>query len=228
MGQPLERSAVLLDEHPLWLDALEGVIQRAEICLVGKFTRPSDAVACIEERGAALLVFDPDVRDGELDGLECFRKARETAHDLKAVAVAASEDPRDVEAVLGAGVFAYALKRAHPDDLAAALRQAFDSSIYLAAAHGGSALGSADAAASAGLTRREAEILCYVAEGSSNKEVARALWVTEQTVKFHLANVFRKLQVANRTQAGRWAHAHGLLEGNAQRRQFVQAAPLAR
>ena len=61
------------------------------------------------------------------------------------------------------------------------------------------------------LTRREREILALVAEGHSNRELARMLWVTEQTVKFHLSNIYRKLDVANRTEASRWAHRHGLV-----------------
>ena len=67
----------------------------------------------------------------------------------------------------------------------------------------------------AGLTRREREILQLVSDGSTNGQVAKVLWVTEQTVKFHLANIFRKLDVRNRTQASRWAHAHGLVRLNA-------------
>lgn len=54
-------------------------------------------------------------------------------------------------------------------------------------------------------------ILACVAEGRTNREVAKLLWVIEQTVKFHLANIFRKLGVSNRTQASRWAHEHGVL-----------------
>jgi DNA-binding CsgD family transcriptional regulator len=61
------------------------------------------------------------------------------------------------------------------------------------------------------LTRRELEILRLVAEGHSNSQMARMLWVTEQTVKFHLSNIYRKLEVANRTEASRWAQVHGLL-----------------
>ena len=61
------------------------------------------------------------------------------------------------------------------------------------------------------LTRRELELLKLVAEGHSNAQVARMLWVTEQTVKFHLSNVYRKLGVANRTEASRWAQTRGLL-----------------
>ena len=62
-----------------------------------------------------------------------------------------------------------------------------------------------------GLTRREIEILQLVAEGHSNAGVAKLLWVTEQTVKFHLSNIYRKLGVANRTEASRWAQLQGLL-----------------
>ena len=62
-----------------------------------------------------------------------------------------------------------------------------------------------------GLTRRELEILTLVAEGHSNAQLARMLWVTEQTVKFHLSNIYRKLNVSNRTEASRWAQVHGLL-----------------
>ena len=61
------------------------------------------------------------------------------------------------------------------------------------------------------LTPREMEILRLVASGASNGLIARQLWVTEQTVKFHLSNIYRKLGVANRTQASRFAYSHGLV-----------------
>ena len=60
------------------------------------------------------------------------------------------------------------------------------------------------------LTRREREILALATEGKSNAAIARELWVTEQTVKFHLSNIYRKLGVPNRTAASRWAHEHGI------------------
>ena len=60
------------------------------------------------------------------------------------------------------------------------------------------------------LTDRELEILRLVAEGHTNGRIARELWVTEQTVKFHLSNTYRKLGVANRTEASRYAHLHNL------------------
>ena len=66
------------------------------------------------------------------------------------------------------------------------------------------------------LTSREFEILVLVASGASNAEIARQLWVTEQTVKFHLSNVYRKLGVSNRTQASHFAHINRLVGPSAQ------------
>jgi DNA-binding NarL/FixJ family response regulator len=65
--------------------------------------------------------------------------------------------------------------------------------------------------AALGLTQRELELLRLVASGATNSRLARQLFVTEQTVKFHLSNIYRKLGVANRTQASRFAYAHGLV-----------------
>lgn len=63
-----------------------------------------------------------------------------------------------------------------------------------------------------GLTRRELEVLRLVSRGATNRAVAATLWVTDQTVKFHLSNVYRKLGVRNRFEAARWAWENGLLE----------------
>jgi DNA-binding NarL/FixJ family response regulator len=69
----------------------------------------------------------------------------------------------------------------------------------------------ATASADCPLTLREKEILSLVAGGATNGDIARTLWVTEQTVKFHLSNTYRKLGVANRTQASHYAHVNHLV-----------------
>ena len=107
-----------------------------------------------------------------------------------------------------------ALRTAQPEDLAYAVRQAFQRSVYIAGeAQEWSArpTPAQTEPAEHELTRRELEILRLVADGSSNGQLAKKLWVTEQTVKFHLSNIYRKLEVANRTEASRWAHLNGLL-----------------
>jgi DNA-binding NarL/FixJ family response regulator len=66
------------------------------------------------------------------------------------------------------------------------------------------------AAVEAGLTNRELEVTRLLKQGLSNKAIAKELWITEQTVKFHPTRIYTKLGVANRTEAARWAFSHGL------------------
>ena len=150
--------------------------------------------------------------NGGMDGLACLRRALERLPSLKAIVLSVHEDRTYIDAALRAGAVAYVVKTAHPDDVAAAIRQAFEHSIYfpgVSTASPSQGLTIEDEATK--LTRREIEILQLVAEGYSNAQLAKMLWVTEQTVKFHLSNVYRKLDVANRTEASRWAQIHGIL-----------------
>jgi DNA-binding NarL/FixJ family response regulator len=121
--------------------------------------------------------------------------------------------PHQIDAALQAGASAYVVKSAHPDDFASAIRQTFSHSVYFANARrsNGDKPDANVSADHADLTKREREILRLAAEGHSNAQLARMLWVTEQTVKFHLSNVYRKLNVSNRTEAARWAQVHGLV-----------------
>jgi DNA-binding NarL/FixJ family response regulator len=197
----------------MWLEAVEHVLARVDVEVVGKTTSPAGAVGLVEDRRPDLLIADVATRQGEMDGLTCVREARDRVPPLMAIVLSASDDPEHIEQALDAGAAAYVLKTAHPDDLASAVRQAFGHSIYLAANHvheSASEAGPRDLEPR-GLTRREIEILRLAAEGMANGEIAKLLWVTEQTVKFHLSNVYRKLDVTNRTEASRWAQLHGLL-----------------
>ena len=213
MSPSEHRTAVLLDEHPLWLDGVEQVLARIGIEVKGKATSPDHALALIEEHGPSLFVTGIEITDGPMDGLECLSLAKQRAPELKVIVLSAYGDPHHVDAALAAGAEAYVLKTAQADDLASAIRQAFDHSIYLARGHNGQRPQHPRESIEEawGLTRRELEILTLVAEGHSNAQLARMLWVTEQTVKFHLSNIYRKLDVSNRTEASRWAQVHGLL-----------------
>ena len=206
-----QRTAVLLDEQPIWLDALERVLTGLGFSGVEKTTIANRALTTITERRPELFVLDTDLSGSIPDGLTCLREALVRVPTMKAIVISNSNDPERIESALGAGAVAYVLKRAEPQDVALAIRQVFSRSMYLAGGHPVSRGAMSAAASDAGLTKREREILQLVAEGNTNGQVARTLWVTEQTVKFHLANIFRKLNVSNRTQASRWAHTHGVL-----------------
>jgi DNA-binding NarL/FixJ family response regulator len=207
-----ERSAVLCDQHPLWLEAVEQVLARMGIRVVGKATLHEDALRLASEHRPDLLITEIGSAPGDLRGIDSIREAREQASETRTVVLSTHEDSHHIEQALAAGAVAYIVKTAHPDDLASAIRQAFEHSIYFAAAtpRADSMIGDIPTIP-AELTRRELEILRLVAEGLSNAALARRLWVTEQTVKFHLSNIYRKLGVSNRTEASRWAQLHGLL-----------------
>lgn len=201
--------AVVLDPHPLWLDALEVVLARVGATVVAKTTSAREALVAIERHRPQLLTLELDGQPGEPTGLDVLRRAKEVVPSLRAIVLSAHHDTDHIDAALAAGAAAYVVKTAHPDDVASAVRQAFDHSVYLAGTP--SPPPRSATAPPGGLTRRELEILRLVAEGHSNAQLARMLWVTEQTVKFHLSNVYRKLEVSNRTEASRWAQVNGLL-----------------
>jgi DNA-binding NarL/FixJ family response regulator len=206
-----ERTAVILDEQPLWLDAVEQLLKRVGVTIVGKTTEPSEALELVDEHRPDVLLTDYGVDDGELDAVECIRKAHERHPELKTVVLSATDQPQQIQSAFAAGASVYCMKTAAQDDLLVAIRQSFEASIYLAHSLNATAAREPVPVETPELTRRELEILRMVAEGHSNSQLARLLWVTEQTVKFHLSNIYRKLDVANRTEASRWAQLHGLL-----------------
>lgn len=211
-GKP--QTAVLFDEHPLWLEAVEAVLHRLGIEVVGKVTSPKEALALVEEAQPDLLLAELPSIDGSMGGAGLLVRARQLAPQLQAIVLSAVSESERIEDALKAGAAAYVVKTAYPEDLASAVRQSFGHSIFFAKARSAPpakpALEADDGAD--GLTRRELEIVRLLAEGHSNAKLARMLSVTDQTVKFHLSNIYRKLGVSNRTEASRWAQIHGLLD----------------
>jgi NarL family two-component system response regulator LiaR len=204
---------VLFDAHPAWLDAVERVLQTIDVAVVGKVTTAEDALELIAAERPDVFVAEISV-ENDIDGITCLRRARELQPNLLTVVLSSQDDMETVEAALAAGASAYVLKSAHPDDVAAAIRQSFDPSVFLpGTTEQPQSPPANETDDSPGLTRRELEILRLVAEGHSNAELAKKLWITEQTVKFHLSNIYRKLEVSNRTEASRWAHLHGVVRG---------------
>jgi DNA-binding NarL/FixJ family response regulator len=205
------RTAVLVDQHPLWLDIVTQVVGRTGVQTVGKTTSSTAALALVEDLRPDLLVTGIKMGTTEMDGIDLLGEARERHPDLRVIVLSMYDDSQHIDAAFAAGATAYVLKTAHSDDLTSAIRQAFQHSIYLNRGVRPTAAPTTPARDSAELTRRELEILRLVAEGHSNAQLAQMLWVTEQTVKFHLSNIYRKLGVSNRTEASRWAQLQGLL-----------------
>jgi DNA-binding NarL/FixJ family response regulator len=210
-----ERTAVLVDQHPLWLDTVEQVVRRADVNVLAKFSSSSAADHALADLAPDLLITGLKMGDAELSGIAMIERMCARQPGVKVIVFSMYEDPENIDAAFSAGADAYVLKTAHQDDLRSAIRQAFQHSIYLAFSRPAPTPRPPTLNDATGLTRREMEILQLVAEGHSNAQLARMLWVTEQTVKFHLSNIYRKLDVSNRTEASRWAQLHGMLASSA-------------
>jgi DNA-binding NarL/FixJ family response regulator len=215
------RTAIVLDRYPLWFEAVIRLLGRVEIDVVATATTAEEALRLVRQHRPDLLIAEIRVSNDGATTFDYLRTARAESPELKLIVLSDSDNPDDIDQSLAAGASAYVIKSAHPDDLASAIRQAFECSIYFATTVSAAGREASDPTPSAprleevqtdhGLTRRELEILRLVAEGYSNGELARMLWVTEQTIKFHLSNIYRKLDVSNRTEASRWAQLNNLL-----------------
>jgi DNA-binding NarL/FixJ family response regulator len=197
---------------------MEGLLDRMGLQVVGKTTGPATALALVAEHQPDVLVASLNPSDSELDGLSCVRRVRAEHPEVIVVVLASTDDQEQIDTAFSAGAAVYCVKTAQPQDLVAAIRQSFEHSIYFAGVRHAPEQPAQPRRQpdTADLTKRELEILTLVAEGHSNSQLAQMLWVTEQTVKFHLSNIYRKLNVANRTEASRWAQLHGLLSNELQ------------
>jgi DNA-binding NarL/FixJ family response regulator len=208
------RTAVIVDHHPLWLDALERLLEKVGISVVGRATTADEAFDLVEQHKPDVLVSEYELLE-EVDArLPLLQHARGVRSDVKCVVLAAESDSEQLATAFANGASVFCAKTAPPDDLAFAIRQSFDRSIHFAASHAPAEVRAPQTrtnSSASSLTKREVEILRLVSEGYSNSQLAKMLWVTEQTVKFHLSNIYRKLNVANRTEAARWAQVNNLL-----------------
>ena len=194
---------VLLDLHPIWLDSVREVLDEMGMSVAAATTVPQEALDAIARLAPRYFVLDPAVRDGESNWLRVIGEAVALDPQLTVIAFSESGDAETVRGAFAAGAAAFVVKTANKSDIGAALRLAQTTAIHVARSL-------PPASDNESLTRRELEILQLVAEGHSNAVIGRKLWLAEQTVKFHLSNVYRKIGVQNRTAAARWAELHGV------------------
>jgi DNA-binding NarL/FixJ family response regulator len=200
---------LIADDHRLMVEGTKQALERAGgFEVVGEAVNGVQVLPLVRRLKPELVLLD--LRMPQMDGLTCLSKIRKEFPDIKVAILSVSQDPELIQTALKRGANAYIVKTIDPDDLAAALRQAIDGTVFTTA--GLTEDPGQRAARDAGLTERELGIIRAVARGLSNEAISKELWVAEQTVKFHLTNIYRKLGVANRTEAARYAFEHGLVD----------------
>ena len=197
---------LVVDDHSLLRTGVANIInQEPDLEVVAEAANGRDAID-------AFLIHHPDVvlmdlRMPGMEGVEAIRRIREIDPQALVVVLTTYDADEDIARALQAGAKAYILKDIAADALVACIRDVLAGKTYLAPA---AAAKLAERVTQVQLTPRELATLRLMANGSSNKEIAIALKISERTVKSHLAHLFEKLQVTSRTEAVRVATRRGL------------------
>ena len=198
----------MADDHRLMLAAVRRALADAEdLEIVSEVSVGSRVVPAARETNPDVVLLD--MRMPELDGLTCLARLRKHDPTIAVVILSSYSDAAHIEAAREAGALGYIVKTIEPVDLPAVLRCALSGDPF--AVWGEEVAQSIDSTGTEALSERESVVLEAVARGLSNREIGRELWISEQTVKFHLRNLYRKLGVSSRTEAARYAYRSGLV-----------------
>jgi DNA-binding NarL/FixJ family response regulator len=197
---------LIADDNRLMLEGLRrALVNTEDIEIVGAAHTGGQVLGLIERRRPELVALELGMRTA--DGEPCLDAIRARYPDMRVIVLSASADPGMISSALERGARAFITKCINPLDIPSALRQACDTTVYHAI---GGSPSQNDVLRDAGLTEREATMLKALARGLSNRAISEELWLSEQTVKFHLGNLYRKLGVPNRLAAATFAHTHGV------------------
>jgi two-component system nitrate/nitrite response regulator NarL len=209
---------LLIDDHALVRRGIEELLQSRGVQVVASVGSGEEGVRRARELPADLILLD--VRMPGMSGIETLERLRASGVNAPVVMLTMSREDADLSAALRAGARGYLLKDMEPEDLLPALEAAVHGDNVVAQELVGSLAGLVrggappavprKAAPLVDLTPRELEILEHLADGSSNKMIARALDITDGTVKLHAKALLRKLGVRSRVEAAVAAVEHGL------------------
>jgi DNA-binding NarL/FixJ family response regulator len=198
---------LVADDHRLMLAAVKRVFENADgFAVVGEVTRGSQVLPAIESLQPDAVTLD--IRMPDLNGLQCIERIRARGLRIPIVVLSSYADEAHVEAARAAGASAYAVKTVDPSELPLLVRDAVGGADFRAMVPRDPDFSSDG---NDELSDRERAVMRALAQGLTNREIATELWVSEQTVKFHLRNTYRKLGVGTRGEATRWAHRNGLV-----------------
>jgi DNA-binding NarL/FixJ family response regulator len=199
---------VVADDHGLMVEAVRiALAGRPDMEIVGIAETGSQVLPLVQQTMPDLVVLD--LRMPGMDGLTCLKLLRERMPSVKIAVLSGIDSDETTAEALRLGASAFISKGIDPAELPDALMRAYEETV--SAPIGRDERRQTNAARDVGLTDRELEILRALGDGHSNREIAKRLWLAEQTVKFHLTNIYRKLNVSSRTEAVHWAYRHGVL-----------------
>jgi len=204
---------LIADDHTLFRRGLASLLgETTDFIVVGEVSNGPEAVRLAVERRPDVVLMDVYMPGG--GGVEAVRHLRAVLPDVPVLMLTVSENDADLLEAIRAGARGYLLKNAEPEELYTALRQVSAGRAVLDASLTDQVfrrLATPGPGADTPLSSREIEILQLVAEGRTNREIAAQLYISENTVKTHLARIFEKLKTTTRNEAVALAWARGWL-----------------
>jgi DNA-binding NarL/FixJ family response regulator len=203
---------VVVADNPLIVGAIRSGLRDSGAFELLGYADPSRATAAsIVRTGAEVVLVDE--ADGSDSAITLIRSLKEHDNDIQMIVLTLQMKGEWLERAFQAGANGAMSKSLHPAALSTLLRAAVSGHLVHSPASISSVNRAPEPVATehCSLTERELEILQLVASGATNGDIARQLWITQQTVKFHVSNVYRKLNVGNRTEACHYAHVNGLV-----------------
>jgi DNA-binding NarL/FixJ family response regulator len=193
-------TVLIADDHPVVRQGLQVLLSvQDDIVVAGEAADGGQAVAMAAELDPDVILLD--LKLPVMDGIAVLRELRDSGLRARALVLTSAADRGLVTLAVQAGAAGFLYKDVDPDALVRAIRSVRDGHTLLAAEAAGSLLRSPAVAGIGALTGREREVLAQIADGRSNREIARLLRVSEKTVKTHVSSVLAKLGVSDRTQA---------------------------
>jgi DNA-binding NarL/FixJ family response regulator len=199
VADPARITCVIADDHPAVLEAVSEYVALADIEIVGRARDGEEALALVEERKPRVALVD--VRMPKLGGIELARRAKRSVPETGIVLYTGYGDRALLTEALDAGVAGFVLKEAPMDDLLRALRAVAAGSQYVDPVLAGTLAASSVGSALPQLTQRERDVLRLLADGLSNEEIGKRLFISAETVRTHVRKAMDKLDADTRTQA---------------------------
>ena len=214
MTEEVTQTIITIDDHPLFRKGLADLIEMDDsLVLIGEAASGEEGLNLAVQLEPDLVLLDINMKG--MDGLETLRALKAADLDSRVMMLTVSDNEEDVLAAIRAGADGYLLKDMEPEDTLESIRAAASGKLVvserlteLLAAALRSEANTPQDSEEATLTQREHEILDLIAEGLSNKLIARALDISPGTVKVHVKNVLRKLNLNSRVEAAVWALKH--------------------
>jgi DNA-binding NarL/FixJ family response regulator len=196
---PTAVTCLVADDHPAVLEAVAEFLAAAGVQIVGRAQDGEEALERIVERKPRVALVD--VRMPKLGGIEVARRARRVAPDTAVLLYSGYGDRALLTEALDAGVGGFALKEAPLDDLVAAVRAVAAGRPYVDPVLGATLAPSPAGSALPELTQRERDVLRLLADGLSNEEIGKELFIAAETVRTHVRKAMEKLDADTRTEA---------------------------